>query len=272
MAVTCSSRGLFIYSTAKKMGETGHGPRFYFIPEWTIIGTLQTHFITDVDDHTSIDRCIYCTKETLWRWSATEQRQERAYQALLNRTERISGLRAAIYGDIAATASNAQGNDDLIPGPSIHVGAIQMMTAASTVAVLDNPEEFGTAYTEAPNWSEGSSTDPHATGLLVRLAGNNAVFFIPSGDLNAFRFEHQNSADAADLRALVWGKRRVRGQDHQPFRLINVRNALYGPFARGTRPGAATTGNIQMMTALSGPLSSLTTLKDTQAETGTEGD
>ena len=208
------------------------------IPEWTIIGTLQTHFITDVDDHTSIDRCIYCTKETLWRWSATEQRQERAYQALLNRTERISGLRAAIYGDIAATASNAQGNDDLIPGPSIHVGAIQMMTAASTVAVLDNPEEFGTAYTEAPNWSEGSSTDPHATGLLVQLAGNNAVFFIPSGDLNAFRFEHQNSADAADLRALVWGNAGARAgppavpADQRPQRALRPLHARRGRVRR----------------------------------------
>jgi hypothetical protein len=275
-----SSRGLFVYTNRDK-GSPKKQILFYFIPEWSENNTGQrTNYITDSADPAVIQSCLYCTEETKWRYSADplKQRQERQFQSILNRSERISGLRVAIYGDIAQAHA---GGPDLTPG-----GQIQMMTAASTVALLDDPETFGDEFSEAPSWSESQLGSDRITGLLVRLAANDAAFFIPgnlhgtvgtqpNNDLNSFQFALAGTGAKEMLRSLIWRKRTKGSKEYLPHRLNNVRNAFFGSFGRGVPRGgasASTTGQVQMMTSSTGPLAAIAVLTDTLNANPTNND
>jgi hypothetical protein len=267
MAITLSKTLLAVYVverstlSARRVRPNSH--RFFAIPSSVDYNGTNVDFITDSTDWGKVRGCYYSTSDNDRR--STNPDIWRSLQTRFNRGRRLVGVEGIAYGPFYDTPTLAS--------PTAPVGQINAMTNYDFLMLTENDQETGL------DWDDGEAPGNmgnDAVGLLVRMARNNAIFFIPQTDLVKFEVTLDMPKAKKVAKALFGTKIGGSGgsADIQAGpRTIGVKNAFYGVGNATTVPGVpgrldtarttaptAPTGTIQAMTVDS--LAVLSSIRD----------
>jgi hypothetical protein len=164
--------------------------KIYSIPEFLPYGmNMQANLISDSLNYGVVNSCVYSVKENSWRTDALLSAKWRKYQTMLNRARRAVGIHGAIFTETFQMASTTG------DPPS---GKITSFTETGYLSVVENDTDTQNEWDEGDLVSDAGTAE---AGVLLRLARNNAVFFIPSNHLDVYEILKTPSSETTTEKA-----------------------------------------------------------------------
>ncbi|MEX0406795.1 hypothetical protein ABGN05_14095 [Aquibium sp. LZ166] len=198
--------------------------RVFSIPEkvTSAAGGTKT-LITDSLAWSEVVGSYYSVPENAWRDLAGDMAAWRKYQTALNRSRRTVGIHGAVFGEVF---------EEPAPVASLPTGTIASFTDLGYLGMVENDLDTQNEWDEGDLPSKPTTTTSVA-GVLVRLARNNAVYFIPQKHLDKYEVFKNMPAKKQKAEKALFGHapkqagtaaKRVRVSPSP--RLIGVKNIL----------------------------------------------